>query len=57
MSNQPLSKPVREISVRAAIEPAYERVKRVLFQPFNLGKWCTVNFCAWLAGGGSRDKF
>jgi hypothetical protein len=26
-----------------------ERVKRVLFQPFDLGKWFIIGFCAWLA--------
>jgi hypothetical protein len=40
MPIQPLSQPVREISLTAAIEPANERVKRVLLQPLNHGKWC-----------------
>lgn len=35
-----------------AIEPAYERVKQMLFRPFNLGKWIGIGFCAWLAGLG-----
>jgi hypothetical protein len=42
----------REISVTEAIEPAFERVKQILFKPFNLNKWFTIGFCAWLAGFG-----
>jgi hypothetical protein len=45
------------ISVIDPISPAIERVKVMLFKPFDLGKWFTVGFCAWLAylgtGGGS----
>ncbi len=44
------------VSVIDPIGPAIERVKVMLFKPFNLGKWFTVGFCAWLAylgtGGG-----
>ncbi len=36
---------------------AYERVVTVLFRPFNLNRWFSIGFCAWLAylgvGGGS----
>jgi hypothetical protein len=54
MSIQPLtpSSSPREISVTDVIEPAYERVKQMLFRPFNLSKWITIGFCAWLAGLG-----
>jgi hypothetical protein len=47
------------ISVTDPIGPAFERTKRILFQPFNLSKWMTLGFCAFLAslgeggGGGS----
>jgi hypothetical protein len=45
-----------KVSVIDPISPAIERVKVMLFKPFNLGKWFTVGFCAWLAylgtGGG-----
>lgn len=53
MTIQPLppSHP-REISVTEAIEPAYERVKLMLFRPFNFTKWIIIGFCAWLAGLG-----
>lgn len=42
------------ISVLDPLTPAFERVKTVLFRPFDLGRWFTIGFCAWLAylGGG-----
>ena len=30
---------------------AFELTKKILFQPFNLGKWCVFGFAAFLAGG------
>jgi hypothetical protein len=52
----PVSNSHREISVTEPVSPALERVKTMLFKPFNLGKWFTIGFCAWLAflgeGGG-----
>ena len=48
---QPLSSR-REISVAEPVSPALERVKQLLFRPFDLGKWFTIGFCAWLAGLG-----
>jgi hypothetical protein len=41
------------ISVIDPISPAIQRVKDILFKPFNLGKWFTIGFCAWLAYMGS----
>lgn len=46
------------ISVTVPLTQAIDRVKRVLFQPFDLGKWFVIGFCAWLAqlgesGGGN----
>jgi hypothetical protein len=45
-----------KVSVIDPISPAIERVKVMLFKPFDLGKWFTIGFCAWLAylgaGGG-----
>jgi hypothetical protein len=52
MTIQPLPSRPREISVTEAVEPAYERVKLILFRPFDFGKWIIVGFCAWLAGLG-----
>ncbi len=49
---QPISTRPREISVAEPVSPALERVKRMLFQPFDLGKWFVIGFCAWLAGLG-----
>ncbi len=52
------------ISVVEPISPAIERVKTVLFRPFDLGRWFIIGFCAWLAGlerllggdGGGRSR-
>jgi len=49
------------VSVVEPLSPAIDWVKTVLFRPFDLGKWFTIGFCAWLAqlgkpgggGGGS----
>ena len=39
----------REINVVEPVSPAFERVKLMLFRPFDLGKWFVIGFCAWLA--------
>jgi len=52
MSIQPLTSHPREISVTEPIEPAFDRVKLMLFRPFNLTRWIMIGFCAWLAGLG-----
>jgi hypothetical protein len=47
------------VSVIDPIGKAIDRVKAVLFEPFEMGKWFVIGFCAWLAtltqifGGGS----
>lgn len=50
-----------QISVIDPISPAIERVKTILFRPFDLGKWFVIGFCAWLAylgeGGGPSFNF
>ncbi|MBW8042235.1 MAG: hypothetical protein FVQ85_19855 [Planctomycetes bacterium] len=50
-----------QISVIDPISPAFERVKTILFRPFDLGKWFVIGFCAWLAclgsGGGPSFNF
>lgn len=53
---------MHNISVIEPITPAIERVKSLLFRPFDLGKWFTVGFCAWLmclaeGGGGGFFNF
>ncbi len=45
---------MEHISVTEPITPAMERVKQILFRPFDLGKWFAIGFCAWLAGLGER---
>jgi hypothetical protein len=52
MPIEPVSNSHRQISVVEPVSPALEHVKRMLFQPFNLGKWFVIGFCAWLAGLG-----
>ncbi len=46
----------REINVVEPVSPAFERVKLMLFQPFDLGKWFVIGFCAWLAGLGEAGS-
>jgi hypothetical protein len=41
------------VSVIDPISPAFERVKTILFRPFDIGRWFTIGFCAWLAYLGS----
>src|SRR5215469_14097780 len=45
---------MEHISVTEPINLALARVRRILFAPFDLGKWFTIGFCAWLAGLGER---
>jgi hypothetical protein len=44
------------MSVTLPVGQAMDRVKKVLFQPFDVGRWFVIGFCAWLAylgeGGG-----
>jgi hypothetical protein len=40
------------ISVIDPIGPAIDRVKAMLFAPFDLGRWFVIGFCAWLANLG-----
>lgn len=61
MAIGPVTHSHREISVAEPVSPALERVKVMLFKPFDLGKWFTIGFCAWLAflgeGGGGSGGF
>ncbi len=51
------------LSVIDPVGRALDRVKLVLFQPFDLGKWFVIGFCAWLSllgeggGGGGGLSF
>ena len=57
--------PPLEIGVIAPVGAAIERMKQVLFRPFDPGKWFVIGFCAWLAllgqqggvGGGGNFNF
>jgi hypothetical protein len=61
MTIGPITNSHREISVTEPVSPALERVKTMLFKPFDLGKWFTIGFCAWLAflgeGGSGSGGF
>ncbi len=37
------------VSVTVPVTQAIEHAKRVLFNPFDPGKWFAIGFCAWLA--------
>jgi len=44
-----------KIEIFAPFGAAFELTKKILFQPFDLGKWCVIGFAAFLAnlmGGG-----
>jgi hypothetical protein len=47
---------VTAVSVLEPVGQAIEKVKEILFKPFDLGRWFVIGFCAWLAcldqGGG-----
>ena len=45
-----------EIQIFKPFGEAFELMKKILFQPFDLKKWLVIGFAAWLAnlgGGGS----
>jgi hypothetical protein len=45
-----------EISILRPISEAFDRTRKILFQPFEPVKWLTLGFCVWLANlasGGS----
>jgi hypothetical protein len=44
-----MASPPAQVSVIAPIQPAIERARRLLFQPFDLARWFAIGFCAWLA--------
>jgi hypothetical protein len=53
---------IRRVRVIDPIGPAIERIRTILFRPFDVEKWFLIGFCAWLAqlghggggGGGNR---
>jgi len=40
------------VSVTDPISPAFQRVKTILFAPFDIRKWFIIGFCAWLSSCG-----
>jgi len=49
-----VSQDLSYVSVVEPVGPAIERVKTVLFRPFDLGKWLVIGFAAWLAELGNK---
>src|SRR5436309_1360711 len=45
------------VSVTVPVGLAIDRVKRLLFQPFDLGKWFAIGFGAWLAHLGEQGTY
>ncbi|MBT8211854.1 MAG: hypothetical protein KJN71_01780 [Acidimicrobiia bacterium] len=51
------------VSITDAFSEAWERMKTILFRPFDIGKWFALGFTAWLAGltgtggGGSSSSW
>jgi hypothetical protein len=51
------------LSVTQAVGDAFERMRVILFRPFDLKKWLVLGFCAFLAGltegkgGGSGNRW
>jgi hypothetical protein len=43
-----------EINVTVPVGQAFDQAKHILFQPFDLGKWFVIGFCAWLAHLGEQ---
>lgn len=39
-----------QISISEPLSRAWERMRRMLFSPFDLGRWLVLGFSAWLAG-------
>ena len=39
-----------QISFVEPLSRAWERMRRMLFSPFELGRWLVLGFSAWLAG-------
>jgi hypothetical protein len=48
-----------KIEIFKPFREAFELMKRILFQPFDLKKWLVIGFAAWLAnlGGGGGGNF
>lgn len=49
--------PPQILSVTVPFGKALDQVRKVLFQPFDAGKWLIIGFCAWLATLGERGGF
>jgi hypothetical protein len=50
-----MSNGVGKIEVIKPFGEAFELMKKILFQPFDLKKWCVIGFAAWLSQLGSGN--
>jgi len=57
MNMEPPSNHARDISVIEPLNAALARVRLMLFQPFDLGRWFIIGFCAWLAHLGEQGGY
>jgi len=51
-----MTTPVPNVSVTFPVDQAIGRARRILFEPFDLGKWFVIGFCAWLAYLGEQGS-
>src|SRR5438874_11650438 len=60
-SNRPMNGSSNKIEIFTPFGEAFELMKKILFQPFDLKKWLVIGFTAWLAslgaGGGSGFNY
>jgi len=60
VESQSMEEAITQPSVLEPLGPAVERVKTLLFRPFEIERWFAIALCAWLAllgtGGGSAGQ-
>src|SRR5262249_35636634 len=58
-SNRGMNGGIPSIEIFKPFSEAFELMKRILFQPFDLKKWFVIGFAAWLSnlGGGFNYNF
>src|SRR5213593_454660 len=60
-SNRPMNGSSNEIEIFTPFGEAFELMKKILFEPFDLKKWLVIGFAAWLAslcaGGGGNFNY
>src|SRR5260370_20625998 len=54
-SNRPMNGSPNKIEIFTPFGEAFELMKKILFQPFDLKKWLVIGFAAWLSNLGSGN--